>query len=108
MKYFYQIYPSGIVQVVINLPSKQWTVNARNDNLFEAFDLLAYEQSVIMNENEEDYPTPIQLEINDPEYVEAVRNTIRYEMQNKDQYHIVFIPEGMLDRETITVHKETE
>ena len=106
MKYFYQIYPSGIVQVVINLPSKRWAVDVRSDNLFDAIDVLAYEQSVIMNDNEEDYPVPIQLEINDPKYNEAVRNTIRYEMQNKDQYHIVFIPEGMMDRETITVHME--
>jgi len=109
MKYFYEIFDNGMVQLVINLDEKSHAVTMRNHNEFHIYDQLKFSINEIMDEDEDDplcTSHVLDLTITDPDYNKAVEHTVAYEMQNKDQCHVLFVPLDWFDKPHTTVCKE--
>jgi len=93
--YHYSIYDNGMVHLLINLPSKSWCVDMKNDFCFYIYDGYLLAVNNVLEEDE----TPMTSLILDEhiDFLQAVKDTIAYDMIDKDQYHAIYIPLAMLE-----------
>ena len=109
MKNFYDIYTNGMVQLVLNLPSKNHAYAIRNHEWIDVWDDLKHRTSEILGENLDDRDIDeTEIHITDPEFVKAVEHTQMFSSQCKDQVSILYVPFKMLESTKTTRMFNTE
>jgi len=107
--HFYEVYKNGIVNLIINLPSRKFTYSIRNHEWIDIWDDEKHRIYEIMGENIEDRDIgETEIHITDPEFVKAVENTQMFSSQCKDQVEILYVPHTLFDAPHTTKHFNKE